>query len=128
MLLYRVDSPLVVPQSKKKNFSLNLNIYRNAHYQTLNKVKVVYKEYMKEQILLLPEFVKVEIAYKLYAPSKRRMDLDNVIPVHQKFFQDALVELGKIPDDDYTHIVKSIQAFGRIDRENPRVEIIIKPI
>ena len=124
---YKLQSPLRVIQSKKKKFTLNLNIYRNTHYQTLNKAKIEYKKAMKAQIELLPEFKVVWIAYQLYVPNKRRMDIDNVIAVHQKFFQDALVEFGKIPDDSYDYITKSIQLFGGIDPTNPRVDITIQP-
>ena len=121
-------SPLSVPQSKKKNFILNLNVYRNAHYQTLNKVKVNYKEHMKEQILALPVYNQVRIKYVLFPKTRRKTDLDNVISVHQKFFQDAFAEFGRIQDDTYDFITGSVQLFGMVDPSNPRVEITIIPI
>ena len=120
-------SPLLVPVSKKSKFSLNLNVYRNAHHHTLNKAKIVYKEYMQEQILKLPFIdVPVSIHFTLYARSKRLVDLSNVLSIHDKFFCDALVEYEKIEDDNYLWIPSIKYCLGGIDKENPRVEITIK--
>ena len=126
--MHTLSSPLRVYQTKKKDFILNLNVYRNSHYRTLNTVKIRYKEVMKEQILKLPKMEKIILHYRLYPKSRRLTDLDNVISVHSKFFQDALVELGIIPDDDYRYIIGSTQEFGEVDKDNPRVEIKIKVI
>lgn len=68
------------------------------------------------------------IVYTLYPKTKHLSDLDNVCSVHAKFFQDALVELKKIPDDNYNYIVSTKFLFGSIDPENPRVEIDIEEI
>ena len=122
---WALDSPLKVPVSKNKSFILNLNNYRNAHYQTLNKAKINYKAHMWEQIDGLPVFEAVMITYRLYPGTRRRTDIGNVTSIHQKFFEDALVELGKIKDDDYFHILGSESEFVEIDKENPRVEIWI---
>jgi hypothetical protein len=53
------------------------------------------------------------------------MDLGNVLSVVQKFTEDALVELGLLTDDSYDIISKVEYGFGRVDRENPRVELTI---
>lgn len=55
-------------------------------------------------------------------------DLGNVLSIHDKFFCDALVDLGKLPDDNY-HFIPSI-AFhmGEVNKLNPRVDIEIQPI
>jgi|TARA_B110000261_G_scaffold37581_1_gene43771 Holliday junction resolvase RusA-like endonuclease len=58
----------------------------------------------------------------------RRTDLGNVLSVHQKYFEDALVELGCIPDDDYKHIVRTTFVFGKKDKDNPRVIIKVKEL
>ena len=64
--------------------------------------------------------------------NKRKFDISNVVSIHQKFFEDALVELGKLIDDSFTFISESSQSFGEISKDNPRVEITItatlKPI
>lgn len=120
-----IISPLRILKTKDKYFILNLNNFRNTHYQTLNKAKINYKAVMYDQIIKLPCYERVTIDYKLYPKSKRRTDIGNVISIHQKFFEDALVELGRIEDDDYTHIISSTQSFGEVDKYNPRVEITI---
>lgn len=124
----KIISPLKVVQSKKKMFILNLNNYRNAHYMTLNTVKRNYKEAVREQVEQLPEFKKVIIHYELYPKTRRRTDIGNVTAIHKKFFEDALVELGRIPDDSFDHVIGSTESFGCVDSTNPRVEILITEI
>jgi len=119
-------SPLSVSKTKSSKFILNLNTYRNTHYQTLNNVKKNYKQWMSSQIENLPFIdVPVSITFTLFPKSKRRTDLTNVLSIHDKFFCDALVELGKLEDDDYYWIPEVIYKFGCVDKENPRVEILI---
>ena len=48
-----IVSPLSVPQTKTEHFILNMNVYRNTHYQTLNKVKINYKKAIQPQIAVL---------------------------------------------------------------------------
>lgn len=123
--MYKLNSPIYVPVSKKKNFALNLNAYRNAHYQVLNKAKHVYKDLMTEQIQTLPKFNEVNIEYILYPRTKRDIDVSNVCCIVDKFFSDALVELNHLPDDNYHFLHWIKYSFGEIDKDNPRVEIII---
>lgn len=118
-----IIAPLSVAKSRAKNFTLNLNVYRNTHYQTLNKVKVNYKTHLSKQISELPFLNKIRIVYTLYTGTRRKCDIANVLSIHDKFFCDALVELGKIQDDDYEKVPEVTYRFGGIDRENPRVEI-----
>ena len=120
-----INSPLFVHVSKNKKFILNLNNYRNAHYQVLNKAKVNYKAIIAEQLSVLEPLKKVKIHYKLFPKTRRRTDIGNVISIHKKFFEDALSESGLIPDDDYEHFVANSEDFGGVDKINPRVEIYI---
>jgi len=121
-------APLRLPKNRKKDFIFNLNVYRITHYRTLNTMKIRYKEFMRKQITALPKMDKVIIDYVLYPKTKRRTDLGNVLSIHQKFCEDALVEIGCLVDDDYHHILESRFRFGYVDKENPRVEIIITEI
>lgn len=116
-------SPLKVLMSKIKYFRLNLNQYRNTHYRLLNTCKINYKEIMKKQISKTKPFNKVLCLYKVYFGSKRCYDVGNVCSIHEKFFEDALVELGKLPDDNTEYIPLVIYLGCGIDKENPRVEI-----
>jgi Holliday junction resolvase RusA-like endonuclease len=123
--MWTLEAPLSVPQSKKKNFILNLNVYRNAHYQTLNKVKQRYKEAMTEQIKALPKLNQIQIGYRLYPKTRRLCDISNILAIHDKFFCDALQELGKLEDDNYLYLNTVTYSMGEVDKENPRVEIYI---
>lgn len=123
---YQIDAPLRVPKNKKGGcFSLNLNVYRNSHPMVLNNAKKTFKGMMIPLMVDLPKFHKVEIRYKLFPKTKRLCDVSNVCSIVDKFFCDALVELGKIEDDNYLFIPKVTYEIGEVDKHNPRVEIRI---
>ena len=117
------NSPLKVLASKVKSWILNLNQYRNTYFRTLNVVKINYKLAMESQIKAGPHYSRVASIYTVYPANKRLFDLGNVCCIHQKFFEDALVEAGKLPDDNYTNIPLTVYIFGGIDNSNPRVEV-----
>ena len=118
-------SPLSVGVGKAK-FILNLNQYRNAHFRKTNNAKRKYKEFMREQIIKLKKKIgKCVFIYTVYKGDKRSFDIGNICAIHQKFFEDAVVELGKMDDDKYSLIPMCIFCYGGIDKENPRVEIEI---
>jgi len=129
---YIVVSPLsvVLPRKTKKdkNFILNLSIYRNTHYQILNQAKIYYKNAMKTQISGLPVFDKIKLTLVLYTKTKRLTDIDNVLSIHAKFLLDALVELGRLPDDNYLYVPEICFRFGGVDKENARVDVVINNI
>lgn len=126
--MWTVELPLIVPVSKSSKFSLNLNEYRNAHYQTLNKAKVVFKEMVTPLLKDLPKMQQVTLQYTLFPGSARLCDVSNICSVVDKFFSDALVENGHIDDDNYTVVTDVRYKAGSIDRANPRVEVLIEPI
>ena len=111
--------------SIKRQFILNLNQFRNTHYRTLNNAKIDYKNKMESVIdkITYPYTNKIVTLYKVYQGSNRRFDIGNVCCIHQKFFEDALVELGKLPDDNSEYIPMVIYMDGEVDKDNPRVEI-----
>ena len=126
--MYKIISPLRVLKNSKDFWTLNLNVYRNTHFHVLNKVKINYKKAVAKQIEKLPEMHMVCIHYKVFPKTVKKFDLGNVVSVHKKFIEDALVELKKLPDDDYLTVVRSTESFGSVDKYNPRVEILIFPI
>jgi hypothetical protein len=88
-----------------KTVPLNLNNYRNAHHQTLNKAKVNFKNNLYAQhpeLLTTVRASAVRVSYEIRPRDKRMFDTMNVISIVDKFFMDALVEAGVIPDDNYT--------------------------
>ena len=123
-----IISPLRVPQTQKKDFILNLNNYRNTHYRSLNTTKINYKKLIQPQVEELPNYTKIVVHYTIFPASRRRTDLGNVVSVHKKYFEDSLVEFGKIEDDDYNHIIFNSESFGEVDKDNPRVEIRITQV
>lgn len=126
--MYRFSSPLQIFVGKRK-FILNLNNYRNTHYRVLNNAKVTYKMLMKKQIEKLPRLQPpIQITYTVFKGDKRNCDIGNICSVHQKFFEDALVELGKLPDDNHNMIKRSIFEWGGIDRLNPCVQVMIEEV
>lgn len=122
-----ITSPLTIRYGKRL-YSLNLNIYRNLHYKVLNKLKIKYKELMEDNIKKLNTYKRCRLVYVVYKGDKRRFDISNICAVHDKFFCDAMVELGKIPDDCCDNIPEVIYKFGGIDKANPRVEIYIEEV
>ena len=130
ILLMKINTPLSVRVSKKKMFILNLNNYRNAHYQTLNKAKVEFANEMDNrcpmEVLRFPG--QVEIKYTVFAKTKRRFDIGNVCSVVQKFFEDWLIARGGLEDDNVKFIPRVVYEYGGVDKEDPRVEIEIKEV
>ena len=116
-------APLKVMINKVKGFILNLNQYRNAHFRLLNDSKIRYKLLLKDQINSAIPIERAVCIYTVYPGTKRRFDLGNVCSIHQKYFEDALVEYGKLPDDNCKRIPVVVYTYGEIDRDNPRVEI-----
>ena len=126
---YTLVSPLYVEKNLKGDkWYLNLNKYRNTHFQTSNNVKKKYKEHMAAQIKELPILHKISVSFHIYAPNKRLFDIGNIASIHEKFFLDSLVELGRLKDDTYEYVPETHTYFKGIDKTNPRVEIIIKEI
>lgn len=126
-MVYTVTSPLKLAHGKK-GWLINLNVYRISHYRTLNTTKIKYKKLLQEQIQKLPPFTKVQITFVLYPKTKRLCDVSNMCTIHDKYFCDALVEFGKLPDDNYLYVPEVTYRIGCVDKNNPRVEILIKEI
>ena len=64
----------------------------------------------------------IEISCLFYRQNAIRCDLTNLLEA----VDDMLVHEGIIQDDDFKHIVSHDGSRVLIDRDNPRVEIIIK--
>lgn len=120
--------PLMVYVSKNKKVALNLNTYRNLHFQLNNKAKKMLLESLKreqliEGLLPAPPF---EFIYKIYRRDKRRSDLMNIGSIVDKFVSDALVTLGYITDDN-TDVIKKVTVIdGGVDKINPHARLEVK--
>lgn len=89
-------------------------------YQTIaaNAIRVQ----LKRLIILNP----VRIHYTFYEATEKR-DPSNVASFFVKVFEDALQQCGVLKNDNWKYLKGYSQEF-HIDRNNPRVEVIIKEI
>ena len=129
---HNIVSPLHVMLKRKtvkdKKISLNMNTYRNLHHRVNNDAKKVFKEMLGDQLIGLSIETPVEITYKVYKGSRRRLDKMNVVSVVSKFLLDAITEYGCWEDDNDYHVKTEVILPTELDRDNPRVEITINEI
>jgi len=129
---HKIISPLFVTLPRKtvkdKRIYLNMNTYRNLHHRISNDAKKAYSEALREQLRNLSIQTPVEVTYKVYKGSKRRLDKMNVVSVVSKFLLDSITEYGCWEDDNDDYVKKETIEPTELDRDNPRVEIIIKEI
>ena len=132
MEIYKIISPLFVTLPRKtvkdKRIALNMNTYRNLHHRISNDAKKAYSEALREQLKDLSIQTPVEVTYKVYKGSKRRLDKMNVVSVVSKFLLDSITDYGCWEDDNDDYVKTETILPTELDRENPRVEIIIKEI
>ena len=125
----KIEVPLfvILPRKTKddKKVIINLNYYRNWHFQISNQVKEKYKEQLEDKLKGLKFKDHIKLHFILYQGSKRRVDRANVLSIHEKFFCDALTAYGCLKDDNDNFIEETKYTSGGVDKENPRVEIFI---
>lgn len=126
--MWIISLPLRVPISKKKKVPLNLNYYRNAHYRDLSRAKNKFTELTLNKIKHLPEMEGCLLEYVLYPATRQRCDVSNVCSVIDKFFADTLVTYNRLKDDNYELVPKVKYTFGAVDPQNPRCDVIIRPL
>jgi Holliday junction resolvase RusA-like endonuclease len=110
-----------------------LNDYQYAcrsHYSKGAKMKrewvMIVCGYIQQQLKDIHIDKKIKIDYYWYEPNKKR-DLDNISGFGKKVIQDALIKMCIIKNDGWENIIGFSDNFY-VDKENPRVEIIIKEI
>jgi len=117
---------VLIPRKTKKarRITMNLNVYRNTHYHVLNQAKKIFKEDIGQQLRGLPIYGKnLKLKYVIYL--HRKGDIMNVGSIVDKFFCDALIDYGKIKDDNCEYITEVTVKYGGIDKERPRAEVTI---
>jgi len=131
-MTHKIISPLFIMLPRKtvkdKRIALNMNTYRNLHHRISNDAKKAYSEALRGQLEGLSVQTPVEVTYKVYKGSKRRLDKMNVVSVVSKFLLDSITEYGCWEDDNDDYVKKETILPTELDRDNPRVEIIIKEI
>ncbi len=121
---------VVLPMKTKKDkkISINLNTYRNLHYLVESKAKKLFKEIMRKQLEGIEIQTPVEVIYKVYKASNRRLDKMNVISITSKYLMDAITEFGCWEDDYNSKIKKEILLPTEVDKKHPRVVVEIRSI
>lgn len=111
----------------------SLNEYIAA--ERSNKYKAAKMKHENESIVMIAikqqlKNVKIEkpvyMEYTWVEKNKRR-DLDNISSFGRKVIQDALVNAAVLKNDGWKQIVGFSDRF-EVDRENPRVEVIIREV
>jgi hypothetical protein len=131
---HTVSMPLFVMMPRKtmpdKKRILNLNYFLHWKPIVSNMIKKEYAAIAIERLagVTVPEGKMVGLVFTLRKGSRRRIDRANPLSIHEKFFCDAMVEAGVIPDDNDDHIAWTHYQSGPMDKENPRVEIEIQVI
>lgn len=120
------------PRAKKSAIKApqhpSLNEYLGMSNVAVNNLKGRWEEFVRYILTDLnltdKKINKCRITYKTYFKFNRRHDLDNISP---KFIFDGFVKAGFLIDDDYQHIT-SLTTLCDIDKENPRIEILVEII
>ena len=107
---------------KDKQILVWLNFYRNAHYMLSNKIKKHYHQLVAEQVKNT-KYTQITLKYKVFI-KRKNTDYHNIRSIVEKFFLDALVENWNIKDDSFDY-VKGDECEVFLDKEDPRIEILI---
>jgi len=130
--MVKLTCPLYITLERKtkpdKKIFVNMNTYRNLHFQINNKVKVKYKELLKKQLKGVTIKTPVEITYKVYKARNNKLDKMNVVSITSKYLLDAITQLGCWTDDNDDFVKTETIMPTELDREKPRVEVFIKSI
>ena len=85
--------------------------------------ELVFKALQDYKVKPIDEGFPCSLTIYWYEPNQRR-DIDN-ITFATKFIQDAMVKAGIIPDDSQKFI-DNLNHKVYVDKDNPRIEVIIK--
>jgi len=125
----KFNVPIVI--KGKQNHWMNLNAFRNWHYQTSNNLKKRFKTLVQAELIerhLLDCKITqypISVTYTLYFRDKSNVDLANVCTVVDKFTLDALVEFGILEDDSHKFVNNVKYVWGGVDKDNYRCEVEI---
>ena len=126
-MIHTIKVPLRVPITAKKMYTISINTQRTAHFRANAKAKRVFHKEIQALVAQLPIMSCVEVTLVIYAKNKRRFDIDN-LALLIKFTMDVVVELGKLPDDDYNHMPRVIIEYGGINKDDPHGVVVFKEI
>lgn len=85
-------------------------------------VSVAIRQCMGLTVIQRPVYME----YRWVEPNRKR-DLDNISSYGRKIIQDALVKTGVLKDDGWNEVVGFSDRF-EVDKENPRIEVLVKEV
>lgn len=106
-----------------------LNQIKNMHWGTRRRLKELWQQEVALAAVRAgrPKFDKAEVQIVLYYDKARRRDQDNLMGSVGKMLLDGLRYAGVIPEDDLSTVVLPAIKV-EIDRDNPRVEILLRDL
>ena len=100
------------------------NPYKGSKMKHQNENTVIWA--IRQQLRGVKIRTPVRLEFYWYEASKRR-DHDNVSSFGRKVIQDALVKAGVLEDDGWDYIDGFTDLF-LLDKDNPRIEVVIQEI
>ena len=92
---------------------LNFNNYHTWHHHHRNKLKKLFQDSIAPQLKDLPKDINiVSLKYTIYHKTNRKFDICNKLVLLDKYFQDTMVELKIIEDDNYEYIQHIELCYG----------------
>lgn len=130
--ILKLTCPLYVILERKtkkdRKIHINLNTYRNLQYIVENQAKRKFKEIMKSQLEGVKIDAPVEVTYQVFKGSRHKSDKMNFVSICSKYLMDAITEYGCWEDDNDDVIKTETILPSVLDKDNPRIEVIIKSI
>lgn len=131
-MIHQFEAPLYLVTAKNKlkgkKYYINMNQYRNWRFAVSNAIKIEYKNIVSTQFTNLKLSCPIKLTFTLHRNDKRKGDRANVLSIHEKFFCDALVESGCLPDDNDEFIISTTYLTGDILPKKGRVIITIEEL
>ena len=126
--LFISPTKIILPRKTKDDLIiyLNLNVYRNLHFQVNNLVKSKYNILMFEQLHGVKFKGMIKMKFRYVKGSHRISDKSNVLCIVEKFWCDAMIVYECIEDDNDDVILSQEYLPTRYDKHNSRVEIEIE--
>ena len=130
------NHPLAKTKEKNKTegyiFGISINEFTNIKNRIVqNNLKQNWKSFFvwlaNKEGMTGWKLDKFEISYKWVFPNNMRHDSDNYI-FFNKFVADGLSEANVITDDCFGKMYLKLDCDKYVDKEHPRVEIIIKEL
>lgn len=118
-MIYKASFPL--PPSSNGAYATNFKTkkrFKSKDYEDwLSEIQPLYGAYFDAEM-------PCEVNMNIWFPDKRSRDLGN----YEKLLIDYIVEQGILSDDNFKIVQKKTTTFAGLDKKNPRIEVLIKPI